>query len=280
MNPPTGYKMLPRGNIGIVVMSHNFDYDTIRELHKGTPVEVSTPGSLEDTFNVTNMLTENDHYNVTFHIPARRVPKDFDLETKMRQLISGGVSGVLVVGGIREPVVEGQDPKDGYANALEYEDALSLLKHMNDLGLFKDGFEQIGMVTHPNGLLDFTKSDLVAVYENKGQFATYANSCLVLDPISTNNHIDELGGVGFKKPIMVATYGVVRKDYLLLPHREDEAITTYLNEGYFNVDKFLSGIEFDNPRLGISRVVLHTMSNEGDNVERTVELINRITRNP
>jgi len=301
MNPQPDYKPRHIGNLGIVVMTHNYDhdelsslskgdYDKLMGLPKGTEIEVSTPGDLIGTLNEARKLAQ-EGYTVTFHLPARRVPSEFDLATEMNQLINDGVDGILVIGGIQEPVIRGQKKEDGYEAALKYETALELLEDMAKLGLvpnpsnFDGGygeFNQVGIVTHPDGLLNFTKDELLAVYNNKMQYATYANSCLVLDPKHAIDHIVELRDAGFEKPFMVATYGVVHKDHLIPPHQTDKDLKDYLKGNYFNVGQFLDNLDIEaskiDPKLNIKGVVLHVMNHKGAKVEDTVEFLeNRIT---
>lgn len=285
MSSPIGYTAVSIDNLAIAVMSSGFDYTKLSGLPKGILVEVATPGRLEDTLNAVNILTR-EGYNVAPHIPARRILDESNLGTVMRQLIGMGVSRAFVIGGDREPLFKDQNPEEGYATPLgKYEDGLSLLEDMTKLGLvpgpnFNNGFEQIGIATHPDSLPGLTEEVLVAVYKSKEEFATDATSCIVLDPMVAIKHIENMRHVRFEKPFMVATYGRVQRGNLLPPHYNDKALEYLDAEGYFDVYTFLNRLQpyINDGKLGIKRVLFHTMSNAGDNVERTVEWMEGITK--
>ena len=199
-------------------------------------------------------LPEDRRLKLAPHIAARMVRDKAHLKDIVQRLDAARVESIFVPGG------------DATQAAGKYEDALSLLRDLADIG---HQFEDVGVAAHPEGHPIVSKDELLRLLLEKQPFATYLVTQMCFDPnalIEWLRGIREAGvtlpawlglpgvaelhklitlsmriGVGQSLRVLKKQKGLVKKVFSARPYRPDdllEGLRPHLDNPVLNIPGF------------------------------------------
>ncbi|HYL40212.1 MAG TPA: methylenetetrahydrofolate reductase [Candidatus Binatus sp.] len=161
-------------------------------------VTASPAKGLDATLDLAIELERAGHRAIP-HLSARMVRDDHHLAELLARMAEAGIDRVFVVGG--------DEPQPG-----AYEDALSLLEAMADLGILP---REVGVGCYPQGHPLIPEDRLLAALHAKARYATAMTSQLCFDPGAVGSWLAERRNEGLSLPLRIGIPGVAEIPRLL-----------------------------------------------------------------
>lgn len=161
-------------------------------------VTASPSKGLEPTIEVVVELQARGYRTVP-HLAARLVEDRRQLSSMIKRLDDAGVTRVFIIGGDGEP-------------RGDYEDALSLLVDMADVG---HPFLEVGVAGYPEGHPHISGQVLLDALLAKQAHATYIVTQMCFHPESITGWAGEMRAAGIHLPIRVGVPGAVDAAHLV-----------------------------------------------------------------
>lgn len=167
--------------------------DQAASLPPGCTVSVtaSPAKGLDATLDLAIELEQAGHRAIP-HLSARMVRDEHHLRALLARMTDAGIDRTFVVGG------DEQEPG-------AYQDALSLLRAMGDLGILP---AHVGVGCYPQGHPFIPEDRLLGALAEKARYASYMTSQLCFDPAAISAWLQDRRAEGIGVPLRIGIPGV------------------------------------------------------------------------
>lgn len=161
-------------------------------------VTASPSHGIEATFDLAEDVAALGHEAIP-HLSAHMIRDRAHLGDLLARMGDAGIRRAFVVGG------DAKDPG-------MYRDGLSLLRAMDELG---HGLDEIGVPSYPDGHVDISDDELLAVLKEKQRYASYMTTQMCFDPAAIISWIAAMRAEGVTLPVHIGTPGVAELTKLM-----------------------------------------------------------------